>query len=59
VDDFDKSARAAGVAYLVVGEAGGREISYLGRAGNRERVSIEDLRAAHESWLPAYMKVAH
>ncbi len=29
------------------------------RAGDRERVSLEDLRKAHESWLPAYMKVAH
>jgi phosphoribosylformylglycinamidine synthase len=58
LDDLDKRARAAGVSYLVVGEAGGREISFLGASGNRERVSIEDLRAAHESWLPAYMKVA-
>jgi phosphoribosylformylglycinamidine synthase len=58
-DALDQRARAAGVSYLVVGEAGGREISYLGAAGNRERVSLEDLRKAHESWLPAYMKVAH
>jgi phosphoribosylformylglycinamidine synthase subunit PurL len=58
-DDLDKRARAAGVSYLVVGEAGGREISYLGVSGNRERVPLEDLRKAHESWLPAYMKVAH
>ncbi|OQW57802.1 MAG: phosphoribosylformylglycinamidine synthase II [Proteobacteria bacterium HN_bin10] len=59
LDDLDKRARAAGVSYLVVGEAGGREIGYLGASGNRERVSLEDLRKAHESWLPAYMKVAH
>jgi phosphoribosylformylglycinamidine synthase subunit PurL len=59
VNEFDKRARAAGVAYLVVGEAGGREISYLGASGNRESVSLEDLRNAHEGWLPAYMKVAH
>jgi phosphoribosylformylglycinamidine synthase len=58
-DALDLRARAAGVAYLVVGEAGGREISYLGAGGNRERVSLDDLRRAHESWLPAYMKVAH
>jgi phosphoribosylformylglycinamidine synthase len=57
--DLDKRARAAGVSYLVVGEAGGREISYLGASGARDRVSIDDLRKAHESWLPAYMKKAH
>jgi phosphoribosylformylglycinamidine synthase subunit PurL len=56
---LDAKARAAGVAYLVVGEAGGREISYLGASGQRERVSLDDLRKAHEEWLPAYMKVAH
>ncbi len=58
-DDFDKRARAAGVSFLIVGEAGGREISFLGGSGTRERVSLDDLRKAHESWLPAYMKVAH
>ncbi|MGQ0533575.1 MAG: phosphoribosylformylglycinamidine synthase subunit PurL [Caulobacteraceae bacterium] len=58
-DALDRRARAAGVSYLVVGEAGGREISYLGASSNLERVSLEDLRKAHESWLPAYMKVAH
>jgi phosphoribosylformylglycinamidine synthase len=58
-DALDQHALAAGVSFLVVGEAGGREISYLGASGHRERVSLEDLRTAHESWLPAYMKVAH
>jgi phosphoribosylformylglycinamidine synthase len=59
MDVLDQRARAVGVSYLVVGEAGGREISYLGASGQRERVSLDDLRRAHESWLPAYMKVAH
>ena len=59
LEAFDARARAANVAYLVVGEAGGRELSYLGRSGKRERVALDDLRAAHENWLPAYMKVAH
>jgi phosphoribosylformylglycinamidine synthase len=59
VDALDQRARAAGVAYLVVGEAGGREMSYLGASGQRERVTLEDLRRTHEDWLPAYMKVAH
>jgi hypothetical protein len=51
--------RAANVSYLVVGEASGREISYLGASGNRDSVGLEDIRKAHESWLPAYMKKAH
>ena len=59
LDNLDKRARAAGVSYLVVGEAGGREISYLGAGGKRENLSLDDLRQAHESWLPAYMRVAH
>ncbi|MBX9747505.1 MAG: phosphoribosylformylglycinamidine synthase subunit PurL [Hyphomonadaceae bacterium] len=58
-DALEAKARAAGVSYLVVGEAGGREISYLGAGGQRERIGLDDLRAAHESWLPAYMKKAH
>jgi hypothetical protein len=59
LDDLDKRARAAGVSFLVIGEAGGRDISFVGASGNREGASLEDLRKAHESWLPAYMKKAH
>jgi phosphoribosylformylglycinamidine synthase len=59
MDDLDQRARAAGVSYLVVGEAGGREISFTGASGNRESVTLDDLRKAHENWLPSYMKVAH
>jgi phosphoribosylformylglycinamidine synthase len=56
---LEQRARDAGVSFLIVGEAGGRELNFLGASGNRERVTLEDLRRAHESWLPAYMKVAH
>ncbi len=59
MDALESRARAEGVAFLVVGEAGGRELSYLGASGNRECVSLEGLRKAHEDWLPGYMKVAH
>jgi phosphoribosylformylglycinamidine synthase len=59
LDELDRRAEAAGVHFLNVGEAGGRELSYVGVNGNRERVSLDDLRKAHEGWLPAYMKVAH
>ena len=58
LDALDARARAAGVAYLVVGEAGGREIGYLGAIGARQRVGLDDLRKAHEGWLPSYMKDA-
>ena len=59
LDALDARARAAGVAYLVVGETGGREVSYLGASGQRERISLDDLRKAHEGWLPGFMKAAH
>ncbi len=59
LDALNRRARTAGVDYLVVGEAGGREISFLGRNGRRERLALDELRRAHEDWLPAYMKVAH
>ena len=59
LEQLDKLARARAVPYLVVGEAGGRELSYLGASGERERLSLDDLRRAHEGWLPSYMKVAH
>ena len=59
VDALDQRARTAGVHYLVIGEAGGRELSYVGASGQRERLALDELRSLNESWLPAYMKVAH
>jgi phosphoribosylformylglycinamidine synthase len=59
MDALEHRARAAGVDFLVVGETGGRALSYLGRSGARETLALDDLRRAHEAWLPAYMKVAH
>ncbi|WP_395644477.1 phosphoribosylformylglycinamidine synthase subunit PurL [Terricaulis sp.] len=59
VQMIDSRARAAGVSYLVVGEAGGRDLSYLGANGKRESVTLDELRRLNEEWLPAYMKVAH
>jgi phosphoribosylformylglycinamidine synthase II len=58
LEAFEARAKAAGVSFLVVGEAGGRDLSYLGKSG-RDRVALDDLRRLHEGWLPAYMKVAH
>jgi phosphoribosylformylglycinamidine synthase len=49
-------AQAARVESLVVGEVGGRAISFLGASGTNVRLSLDVLRQAHESWLPSYMK---
>ena len=59
LQELDRRANAAGVAYLVVGDVGGRDITFVGASGQRERVGLDDLRAAYEGWLPAYMKKAH
>jgi phosphoribosylformylglycinamidine (FGAM) synthase-like enzyme len=47
-------AEAAGVAARTVGTTGGDTLIF---AGNR-LISLAELRAAHESWLPAYMGAA-
>jgi phosphoribosylformylglycinamidine (FGAM) synthase-like enzyme len=52
LDALDKRARAANVSYLVVGEASGREISYLGASGNRDSVGLEDIRKATKAGSP-------
>jgi len=59
LEALDDRARASGVPYLAVGEAGGRDLSFVGASGVRERIALEQLRAAHEDWLPTYMKAAH
>jgi phosphoribosylformylglycinamidine synthase II len=58
LEALEARAKAAGVSFLVVGEAGGRELAYLGKSG-RDRIALDELRRLHEGWLPAYMKVAH
>ncbi len=47
------AAREAGVYAEPVGIAGSREILFAD-----EYVSLDDLRAAHEGWMPAYMSKA-
>jgi phosphoribosylformylglycinamidine synthase len=47
------AAREAGVHAEPVGIAGSREILFAD-----EYVSLDDLRAAHEGWMPAYMSKA-
>jgi phosphoribosylformylglycinamidine synthase len=58
LEALDQRAKAAGVGYLIVGEAGGRELSYLGAGGQREALALDELRRLNEAWLPAYMKRA-
>lgn len=44
-------AEAAGVPALVIGRSGGLSLTVQGR----NAISLADLKAAHEDWLPGYM----
>jgi phosphoribosylformylglycinamidine synthase len=44
-------ARRAGVAVRPLGTAGGRQLT----VGGAQAISLDDLRAAHEGWLPRFM----
>ncbi len=56
---FEARAQAAGVDFLIVGEAGGAQMSYLGASGARESLDLSALRETYERWLPNYMAQAH
>lgn len=53
-DAIVAQAREAGVPLRRIGATGGDAL----RLGTDEAISIEDLRRAHESWLPDYMAAA-
>ena len=55
LDALDTRANAAGVPYDVVGQAGGDEVSFAGAAGLLAAIQLDDLRRAHEAWMPAFM----
>ncbi|RAK63774.1 phosphoribosylformylglycinamidine synthase subunit PurL [Phenylobacterium kunshanense] len=55
LDTIDAKAAEAGVDYLVVGEAGGDEVSLVGQDGPLAAIQLDELRAAHEGWMPAFM----
>uniref|UniRef100_UPI0037C7260E phosphoribosylformylglycinamidine synthase subunit PurL n=1 Tax=Phenylobacterium sp. TaxID=1871053 RepID=UPI0037C7260E len=55
LEALDAAAEAAGVAYAIVGQAGGDEVSLSGASGFITAVDLEDLRAKHEGWLPGFM----
>jgi phosphoribosylformylglycinamidine synthase len=46
-----KAAREAGVPAAVIGKTGGKKL----KLSTGHTISIKDLRAAHEGWLPDYM----
>ena len=46
---------AAGVPYAVIGRAGGCELALQGADGPLCAIDLDDLRTAHEGWMPAFM----
>ena len=59
LDDLDEACADHGAPYAVVGRVGGCEL-LLSDAAGRElcAVDLDDLRATHEGWMPAFMGVA-
>jgi phosphoribosylformylglycinamidine synthase len=47
-----RSAEEAGVPAAVIGATGGEALTLP----EGHTISLDDLRAAHEGWLPAYME---
>ena len=48
---LETTAKAAGVPFMQIGTTGGNSLNLPGEAP----MSLQDLRKAHEDWLPAYM----
>jgi len=55
LDRLDAATEAAGVSYHVLGSAGGCELSVASDEGHLFALDLDDLRAAHEGWMPAFM----
>jgi phosphoribosylformylglycinamidine synthase len=55
LDRLDVDAEMAGIPYAVLGVAGGCEVSVAGEGGPLFALDLDDLRAAHEGWMPAFM----
>ena len=55
LDELDTLATAAGVPYTVIGQSGGCELAVKGQAGLLFALDLDELRAAHEGWMPAFM----
>ena len=56
LDDLDALCEAAGVPYAVLGWAGGCELALADAGGDDlALIDLDDLRAAHEGWMPRFM----
>ncbi|MBE7217624.1 MAG: phosphoribosylformylglycinamidine synthase subunit PurL [Caulobacteraceae bacterium] len=56
LDALDEAAAAAGVAYAVLGHAGGCELALADSGGDDlALIDLSELRAAHEGWMPRFM----
>jgi phosphoribosylformylglycinamidine synthase II len=55
VEGLLAAAKAADVAAAVVGQAGGSAVAFAGQRGTLLSLDVEELRRAHEAWLPHYM----
>jgi phosphoribosylformylglycinamidine synthase len=55
LDRLDAAAEAAGVSYQVLGMAGGCELSVVREDRPLFAIDLDELRAAHEGWMPAFM----
>ena len=58
LDMLDAKAAAAGVFYEVVGQVGGCELAFSDSDGPFTAIDLDDLRTAHEGWMPAYMEAS-
>jgi phosphoribosylformylglycinamidine synthase II len=56
VGKFQNAAEAANIEYLMFAEFGGISVAGITSSGKKVDVPLATLRAAHEGWLPAYMK---
>lgn len=52
--DILDQAKTLSISVMILGATGGKEL----KLGESRAISIEDLRAAHESWLPDFMDTA-
>ena len=55
LDRLEEAAMAAGAPYAVVGRVGGCELALVGSKGPLCAIDLNDLRTAHEGWMPRFM----
>jgi phosphoribosylformylglycinamidine synthase len=58
LDDVVEHARAAKVPLFILAQVGGEAVALMADGARIASASLAELRAAHESWLPNYMKSA-